>query len=150
MYDKAVNRCSICIYIPDLYKTQEICDSGVSEDLFMLVYCPDKYRNQRMCDEPVDDCPAALESIPDWLVTSIMLQTFHNVLLPNDDILFFNEDFSKGLFIANQRHILAVDLDEINHDNDNNFDEEDNDTLIHTRLLAWEKRKALKKRQMKS
>ena len=88
MYDKAVNRCSICIYIPDLYKTQEICDSGVSEDLFMLVYCPDKYRNQRMCDEPVDDCPAALESIPDWLVTSIMLQTFHNVLLPNDDILF--------------------------------------------------------------
>ena len=39
--------------------------------------------------------------------------------------------------IANQRHILAVDLDKINLDNDNNFDEHDPDTIIHARLLAW-------------
>ena len=35
------------------------------------------------------------------------------------------------------RHILAVDLDKINLYNDNNFDEDDPDTIIHARFLAW-------------
>ena len=43
--------------------------------------------------------------------------------------------------------ILNIDLDNINFDN--NFDEDDLDTIILVRLLAWhikfEKRKALKK-----
>ena len=51
---------------------------------------------------------------------------------------------------SNQRHIFAVDHDTINLDNDNNFDEDDPDTIIHVKLLAWHskfgKRKALKKR----
>ena len=68
----------------------------------------------------------------------------------NDDILFCNEDFDKVTFIATQRNILAVDLDRINRDNDNEFYEDDSDTIIHIRLLTWhinfEKRKALKKR----
>ena len=45
--------------------------------------------------------------------------------------------------------ILGVDLDKINLDNDNNFDENDSETIIHVSLLAWhnkfEKRKAYKK-----
>ena len=53
-------------------------------------------------------------------------------------------------FIANQRHISAVGHDEINLDNNNNFDEDDPDTIIHVKLLAWcskfKKCKALKKR----
>ena len=48
----------------------------------------------------------------------------------------FNEDFNKVRFISNQRHILAVDLDEINLDEDCDFDEYDPDTIIHVRLLA--------------
>ena len=59
----------------------------------------------------------------------------------------------KVIFIANQRHIPAVDLDKINLENkynDNNFDEDDPDTIIHVKVLAWlsksKKRKALKKR----
>ena len=79
-----------------------------------------------------------------------MLGKFYNVLHANDDILFYNEDFDKATFIANQRHILVVDLDKINLDNDNYFDEDDPDTIIHARLLAWhskfKKRKVLKKR----
>ena len=63
---------------------------------------------------------------------------------------FFNEDFSKVALVANQRHILAVDLDKVNLDNDNNFDEDDPDTIIRVRLLAWrnkfEERKTLKKK----
>ena len=45
--------------------------------------------------------------------------------------------------------ILSIDLDKINLDDDNNFDEDDPDTIIHARLLAWhvkfEKHKALKR-----
>ena len=79
-----------------------------------------------------------------------MLEKLDNVLHTNDDILFYNEDFDKVTFIANQRHILAVDLDKINLDSDNKFDEDDPDTIIPVRLLAWhskiKKHKALKKK----
>ena len=60
-----------------------------------------------------------------------MLEKHHNVLHADDDILFYNKDFDKVIFIANQRYILTVDLDKINLDNNNNFDEDDPDTIIH-------------------
>ena len=78
-----------------------------------------------------------------------MLEKFDKALLANDDIIFFSEDFNKVTFIANQRHILAVDLDKINLDEDNNFYEDNPDAIIHVKLLAWlsnlEKRKTPKK-----
>ena len=56
----------------------------------------------------------------------------------------------KSHLFSCQRHILVVDLDKINLDNDKNFDEDDPDTIIHLRFLAWhskfKKNKALKKR----
>ena len=64
--------------VPDWYKTQEICYSLVSENNFLIVYCPDKYKTYRMCDEAVDDCLAAFKFIPDWLITSKMLEKFDN------------------------------------------------------------------------
>ena len=127
-----------------------MCDKVVSKDLFMVVYCSDRYETQRICDEAVDDSPAALKFIPDWFVTSKMLEKLDNVLQANDDILFYNEDFDKVTFIANQIHTLAADLDRINLDNDYNFDEDDPNTVIDVTHLAWhsklKKRKALKKR----
>ena len=79
-----------------------------------------------------------------------MLEKFNKALLTNDDILFFNEVFNKVTFNANQRHIVAVDLDKINLVNDNNFDENDPGIIIHVRLLVWhsqfKKCKALKNR----
>ena len=101
-----------------------------------------------MWDEAVDDCLVALKFIPDWFVTSKMLEKFDNALHANDDILSYNKNFDKVTFIANQRHTLAVVLDKINLDND--FDEDDPNTMIHVRHLAchskFEKCKALKKR----
>ena len=101
-----------------------------------------------MWDETVDDCLVALKFIPDWFVTSKMLEKFDNALHANDDILSYNKNFDKVTFIANQRHTLAVVLDKINLDND--FDEDDPNTVIHVRPLAchskFEKCKALKKR----
>ena len=76
------------------------------------------------------------------------------MFLRYDYILIYNENFDKVTFISNQRHILAVDLDKINLDEDNHFGEDDPDIKIHVRLLDWrckfEKRKALRKRSMKN
>ena len=78
-----------------------------------------------------------------------MLQVIDKALHVDDDTLFYNEDFDKVTFVACQRHILAAYLDNINLDNDNNFDEDDLDTISHVRLLAWrskfKKCKAIKK-----
>ena len=41
--------------IPDWYKTREMCDRVVSENLASIVYCPDKYKTQRMHDKAIDD-----------------------------------------------------------------------------------------------
>ena len=75
-----------------------------------------------------------------------MLEQLDNALHANDDIHFYSE----VLFIACQRHILATDLEKINLDNDNDFNEDDSDTIIHVKLLTWHSRfkksKALKKR----
>ena len=59
-----------------------------------------------MCDEAVDDCLAALKFIPDWFVTSNILEKLEISLQAIDDILFYNEDFDRCTFIASQRHIL--------------------------------------------
>ena len=51
-------------------------------------------------------------------------------------------------FLVMKWVFLNIDLNNINLDN--NFDEDDRDSIIHTRLLAWhikfEKHKVLKKR----
>ena len=86
-----------------------MCDRVISEDPFMLVYCLNKYETQRTCDKAV----------------------------AYSDIFYYNEDFDKITFIATHRHILAVNLDKINLDNDNSFDEDDPDTVIHGGLLTW-------------
>ena len=90
-----------------------------------------------MSDETVDDCQAALKFIPDWFVTSKMLQKSGKPMHANNDMVFYNEDSDKVTFITNQRHILAVDLDKSDLD-DNNFDEDDPDTIIDVKLLAWQ------------
>ena len=68
--------------------------------LFMIINYPDRYKTQRMCDETADDCLAALKFIPDWFVTRKMLKMVQDALNSNDDILFFDEDFSKVTFFA--------------------------------------------------
>ena len=56
---------------------------------------------------------SALKFVHDLFVTSKMLEKFHDALLTNDDIPFFNEDkvtFSKVTFFANEIGIFSVDL----------------------------------------
>ena len=119
----------------------------VSEDPFLILYCPDKYVTQKMCDEAVDDSLAILKLIPDWFVTSKMIKKLFTALYADENIHYFNEDSGNVVFICNGMGILNIDINNINLDN--NFDEDNLDTIILIRLLAWhikfEKRKALKK-----
>ena len=61
-----------------------------------------------------------------------------NGLLADDDRTFFDKVSSKVILSANQMVILGVNIDKKNLDDDNNnFDEDDSDTIIYIRLLAW-------------
>ena len=125
----SVNSCFLAfIFILDRYKAQEMCDRIISEDPFMLVYCRDRHKSNKMCDEAIDDCLLALKFIPDWFVTSKMIKKLLTTLYTDDNILYFNEDSGDVIFSCN---------------------EDDPETIIHFRLLAWHskfgKRKAFKK-----
>ena len=81
-----------------------------------------------MCDETVDDSLAPLKLIPDWFVTSKMIEKLFTALYADENILYFNEDPGNVAFNCNEMGILNIDLNDINLDN--NFDEDDPDTLI--------------------
>ena len=55
-----------------------MCGRIVSEDPFTVVYSRDKYENPGMCDGAVDNCLEASKFIPDWFVTSKMVEKFDN------------------------------------------------------------------------
>ena len=59
----------------------------------MLLYCPGRYKTQTLWSEAVDDFLRALKCALDWLVTSKILEKFH------DDILFLDEDFNKVMLM---------------------------------------------------
>ena len=146
---KAVDTCPFVFNsVPDQYETQEMCDEVVSEDSFMLKYCLDRYKTQEICDKPVDDFLPALKFLLYWFVTSEIIKNLHNALFTDNDILFFAEDSGNVTFSSDEIGILNVDLNNINL-YDVNFDEDDPETIIHARLMAWhnrlKQRKAFKK-----
>ena len=100
-----------------------------------------------MCDETVNDSLVALKLIPDWFVTSKMINKLFTALHADESILYFNEASRDAVFSYSEMGIVDIDLNNINLDD--NFDEEDPNTIILIRILAWhtkfEKRKELKK-----
>ena len=46
-------------YIPDQYKTQQVCDKAILENGGTLESVPDYYTNQEMCNKVVDNYPYA-------------------------------------------------------------------------------------------
>ena len=100
-----------------------------------------------MCDKAVDDSLAALEFVPDWFITSKMIKKLFTALYADENKLYFNEDSSNVTFSCNGIDILSANRKNINLD-DTNYEEDDLDTIILIRLLAWdvefEKREELK------
>ena len=45
-----------------------------------------------MCDEAIDDSLAALKLIPNWFVTSKMIEKLYTALYVDENILYFDED----------------------------------------------------------
>ena len=92
-----------------------------------------------MCNETVHDSLAALKLFPNWFVTR-----FVTAFYADENILYFNRDFGNVIFTCNKMGILNIDLNNINLEN--NFDEDESDTIILIRILTWhtkfEKRKA--------
>ena len=75
-----------------------------------------------------------------------MIKKSFTALYADENKLYVNEDSGNAVFNCNGIGILNIDLNNINLDN--NFGEDDPDTIIFTRLLAWhikfEKHKVLK------
>ena len=88
-----------------------------------------------MCDEAFDDSLAPLKLIPDLLVTKKMIKNLDTALYADDGLLFFNEHFGDVKFCCDKMSILGVNLNNTNLDN--NFDEDNPDTIILIRLLDW-------------
>ena len=81
-----------------------------------------------MWDEAADDCLAALKLVHE------MIKKLFTALYADENILYFNEGSDDVIFNCNGMGILNIDLNNINLDN--NFDEDDPDTIILIRILA--------------
>ena len=132
MYSKPINIYLYTIkFVPKYHKTQEIGDKVVNTCFLTIVWQHKKI-------------------IPNWFVTSKMLEKFHDSVLANYDMFFFEEYFSKVTFFGNKMSIFSVDRDKTDLGDDNNFHEDGPETIIHVRILTYcnkfEKRKELKKR----
>ena len=51
-------------YVPDQYKTQQMCDKAILENGGTLKSVLDCYKNQQMCDKSVENYFHALEFVP--------------------------------------------------------------------------------------
>ena len=78
MCDKTVDFWPFVIdSVADWYKAQEICDKVASSDHFMLKYCVDRYKTKEMYDKTVAAFLPTLKFIPDLFV---MKKGFKNLM----------------------------------------------------------------------
>ena len=103
--------------------------------IIFIVYFPDKYITQKMYDEAVNESLATLKLIPDWFVTSKMIKKLFIALYADENMFYFDEDSGNIVFNCYRMGILNIDLNNI--DLDDNFDEDDLDTITLIRLLAY-------------
>ena len=88
-----------------------------------------------MYDEAVNESLATLKLIPDWFVTSKMIKKLFIALYADENMFYFDEDSGNIVFNCYRMGILNIDLNNI--DLDDNFDEDDLDTITLIRLLAY-------------
>ena len=100
----------------------------------LVVYCPDNYGAQKLCGEATDDSLAAFKLMPDWFVTSKMIKKLYSALYVDDGLLFLDEDPDDVTFCCAEMGILNVTLS--NNNLNNNFDEDDPNTIILIGHLA--------------
>ena len=52
-------------YVPDQYKTQQLCDKAILENGGTSESVPDCYKNQEICNKAVDNYSHALDFVPE-------------------------------------------------------------------------------------
>ena len=82
---------------------------------------------------------SALKFVPDWLVTSKMMEKLDSAIFSYGDIFFPDVDSNMVKFLSDDMGFNIIDLNNINI-NDDNFDEDDPETINHARLNAWHNR----------
>ena len=75
--------------------------------------------------------------VPDWLFTNKILE--NDVAFSNDDIDLRDIDSGIVTFLSVEIGVITTDFNNINLDDDN-FNEDDLETIIHVRLMAWSNR----------
>ena len=55
------------------------CDEAVRMDPWLLKYVPDQYKTQEMCVKAVRDDPSSLGYVPDWFVTRERICMWYDV-----------------------------------------------------------------------
>ena len=98
-----------------------------------------------MSDKTVDDFLPTLKFVPDRFVTNKMIEKLYDALFADDNIFFFDKDSGNVKFSRNEIGILWVDLNYINLD-DTNFYEDVHKSVIQVRLSTW--RNDLKQRKL--
>ena len=117
-------------YVPDWSRTQQMCDKAILENGRTIKFVPGCYKNQEMCDKAVDNYPHALEFVrkcykaqeiclatskfvPDWSVTSKIIQILLTAFYADENILYCNEDSANVAFTFNEMGVLNIDLNNI-------------------------------------
>ena len=60
-----------------------------------------------MCDVAVDNSPAALKFISDWIVTSKMIKKLFTDLYADDNVIYSNENSGDIIFSGNETGIIV-------------------------------------------
>ena len=102
-----------------------------------------------MCDNAVDSCLLALKFVPDWFVTSKMIEKRDSAVFYNDYIVSDDLDSDFVTFFISYIGLNSITLDNINLD-DYHFDYCGPETMNHFTLMAlhnkYKQHKASKKR----
>ena len=84
-------RLCMMFFVPDCFKTEEVCNKAVCMDPYGLEFIPGHLKMQEMCDEALHREPYTLRYVPDHLKT----QEMYNKVVGKDpcSLEFFSDRF---------------------------------------------------------
>ena len=113
-------------------------EKAISKEHFMLKYCLHKLKSLEMCKEAATVFLKALKFAPNRFFTNKMLAKLDDVVSSNDDIVFVHTDFFNFTFFNDDMGLVNIDLINVSVDDDN-FANDDPETIIHVRLAEGNK-----------
>ena len=122
-----------------------MCGKAVLNAPFLLKYYLSWYQTQEVCDKAVDDFLPALKFVPGWFVTSKRIRRLKNLIMFYlQTVICFS--LVKILVMSGNATFSTDEMGTLNFDlnntslNDANWDEDDSETFIHAKTMAWRNR----------